>query len=96
MQKDHKFFDDLARFATGATGSLLEIKREIEGMVTSQLEKLLLKMNLVTKEEFDIVKEMAEKARDEQEALKLRIELLEKHGAVDKSTAKPKTTSKTK
>lgn len=94
MQKDHKLFDDLARLATGATGSLLEIKREIESMVSSQLEKLLSKMQLVTREELEIAKEMAENARQEQEALKRRVEELEKLLSVDKARVRPKTPSK--
>lgn len=96
MQKDHKFFDDIARLATGATGSILEIKREIESVVSSQLEKLLGKMQLVTKEEFEIVREMAENARNEQESLKKRIEELEAALSVDKSRDKSKSTTKSK
>jgi BMFP domain-containing protein YqiC len=78
MQKDNKFFDDLARMASGAAGGLLEMKREIDGMVASQLEKLLQRMNLVTREEFDTVQEMLVKSRLEQEELKKRLEALEK------------------
>ena len=56
MQKDNKFFEDIARLAGGAAGGLLDMKREIEDMVGRQMEKLLQKMNLVTKEEFEAAK----------------------------------------
>ncbi len=78
MQKDNKFFDDFAKVATGAAGGLLDMKREVESLVSAQLEKLLQKMNLVTKEEFDTVQAMLAKARSEQEELKKRLDALEK------------------
>ena len=78
MQKDSRILDDLARMASGAAGGLLDMKREVEAMVSAQLEKLLLKMHLVSKEEFEVVREMATKARAENEILAKRVELLEK------------------
>lgn len=77
MQKDNKFFDDLARMASGAAGGLLEMKREVEAMVTLQVEKLLQRMNLVTREEFDTVQAMLVKSREEQEEIKKRLAALE-------------------
>ena len=78
MQKDNKFLDDFAKMATGAAGGLLDMKRELESMVAMQLEKLLQKMNLVTKEEFDTLQAMLAKARSEQDELKKRLDALEK------------------
>jgi BMFP domain-containing protein YqiC len=78
MQKDNKFFDDMARLASGAAGGLMEMKREIESMVSNQLEKLLQRMNLVTREEFDTVSQMLAKSRMEQEEIKKRLDALEK------------------
>lgn len=78
MQKDSKIFDDLARMATGAAGGLLDFKREIEAMVSTQMEKLLNKMKLVTREEHEVVREMAAKAREENKKLAERLETLEK------------------
>lgn len=77
MQKDNKFLDDLAKMATGAAGGLLEMKREIEAMVGQQLEKLLQKMNLATKEEYDTLHGMIAKCREEQEAINKRLDALE-------------------
>jgi BMFP domain-containing protein YqiC len=77
VQKDHKIFDDLSRFASGAAGSFLDMKREMEANFHSQVEKWLERMNLVTREEFDVVKAMAETARAENDILKARIDALE-------------------
>lgn len=76
MQKDSKLLDDLARMAAGAAGGLVEMKREIEAMVSAQMEKLLARMRLVTREEFDAVEAMAAKARAEQERLRADLEQL--------------------
>ena len=78
MQTDNKFFDYLAKMASGAAGGLLEMKSEVEGMVALQVEKMLQRMNLVTKEEFDTVMGMLAKSREEQEQLKARLDALEK------------------
>jgi BMFP domain-containing protein YqiC len=78
MQKDNKFFDDIARMATGAAGGLLEMKRELEQMMSSQMEKMLQKMNFSTREEFDTVMAMMTKLREEQEKINKRLDLLEK------------------
>jgi BMFP domain-containing protein YqiC len=77
MQKDNKFLDDIAKMATGAAGGLLEMKREIEAIVSQQLEKLLQKMKLATREEVDTVHLMLAKSREEQENLKSRVTMLE-------------------
>jgi BMFP domain-containing protein YqiC len=78
MQKDNRFFDDIAKIASGAAGSIIDMKREIETIVVSKLEKLLQNMNLSTKEECDALRAMVAKYRLEQEAMKARIEALEK------------------
>ena len=78
MQKNNKFFDDMAKMATGAAGGFLDMKRELEAMVSHQLEKLLQKMNFASKEEFDTLQAMLAKARSEQEEMKKRLDALEK------------------
>ncbi len=77
MQSDNRFLDDAAKLAGGAIGSLTGLKREIETLARQQVERLLARMDLVTRDEFEAVKEMAAKARSEQEALQLRVEQLE-------------------
>ena len=78
MQKDNKFFEDMARMASGAAGGFMEMKRELESMASAQAEKLLQRMNLVTREEFDTLQAMLAKARTEQDEIKKRLDAMEK------------------
>ncbi len=94
MQSDNRFFDDAAKLAGGAIGTLAGLRREIESLARQQVERLLARMDLVTRDEFEAVKEMAAKARAEQEDLTARLAALEAK-ATTKPRAKPrKTTSK--
>ncbi|MEQ1706674.1 MAG: accessory factor UbiK family protein [Rickettsiales bacterium] len=77
MQNSNKFLNDLSRMASGAVGGLMDVKHEIEIMIETQLEKLLQKMNLVTKEEFDTNNLMLKNLRTQQEEMKKRLEALE-------------------
>jgi BMFP domain-containing protein YqiC len=77
MQTDNRLLDDLARVATGALGAFTGVRSEIESRLREQLERVLARMDLVTREEFDAVQAMAAKARIEQEKLQQRIEALE-------------------
>jgi BMFP domain-containing protein YqiC len=92
MQSEKTLFDDLVRLATGAAGALGDVKGEVEARVRAQLERVLARMNLPTREEFDAVKALAAAARAEAEALKKRIEQLEGKGvrasAASRSTTK--------
>ena len=77
MQSQNRFFDDLARVASGALGTLSGVKTEVETRLREQLEKVLAGMDLVSREEFEAVKAMAAKARSEQEDLANRVVELE-------------------
>lgn len=77
MQKDNKFFEDMAKLASGAAGGFLEMKRELDALVAAQMDKLLQKMNLISREEFDAIQAMLIKAREEQEKIEKRLEALE-------------------
>jgi BMFP domain-containing protein YqiC len=77
MQSQNRFFDDLARVATGALGTLSGVKTEVETRLREQLEKVLAGMDLVSRDEFEAVKAMAAKARSEQEDLANRVAELE-------------------
>lgn len=77
MQSQNRFFDDLARVAAGAVGTLSGMRSEIESRVREQLERVLAGMDLVTRDEFEAVKAMAAKARAEQEDLAKRVAELE-------------------
>jgi BMFP domain-containing protein YqiC len=77
MQTDNRLLDDLARVATGALGALTGVRSEVESRLREQLERVLARMDLVTREEFDAAQAMLAKARLEQEALQQRVEALE-------------------
>jgi len=77
MQSQNRFFDDLARVAAGAIGTLSGVKSEVETRIREQFEKLLAGMDLVSRDEFEAVKAMAAKARSEQEDLQERLTELE-------------------
>ena len=77
MQSQNRFFDDLARVAAGAIGTLSGVKSEVESRIREQLERVLAGMDLVSREEFEAVKEMTAKARSEQENLHKRLAELE-------------------
>ncbi|MEI6556939.1 MAG: accessory factor UbiK family protein [Rhodospirillaceae bacterium] len=77
MQVENKLLDDLAKVAGGALGALSGLRGEVEAQIRQQLERVLSQMDVVGREEFEAVKEMAVKARLEQEALAERVALLE-------------------
>ena len=77
MQTDSHILDDVARVATGAMGAASGLKGELDAMVKRRLEGILAQMDLVPRDEFDAVKEMAARARSESEALAERVARLE-------------------
>lgn len=86
----NNFFDDMARMAGGALSALGGMKDEVERMVQQTTRKMLDKMDLVTREEFEIVRDMAVAAREENAALAARVAKLEPAGgAAAKPAAKP-------
>ncbi len=88
MQTQNKILDDVARVASGALGVAAEMRSEFEGLLRQQLERLLNQMDLVSREEFDAVKAMAAKAREEQELLAERVAALEARLAAGSEPAK--------
>lgn len=90
MQTRNRIFDDAARLAGGAAGTLAGIRREIEALVRQQMERVLSSMDFVTRDEFETVREMAIKARTEQEALATRLAALEDKAAKPKRTPAPR------
>lgn len=78
MQTQNAIFDEIAKLMTEAAGAADGVRREAETVFRSRLQRLLADMEVVTREEFDAVKEMARLAREENEALKARIDALEK------------------
>ncbi len=76
-QTNNRFFDEIGRLMNDATGAAQGIKREVDSVVRGQIERFLRDMDLVKRDEFDAFKEMARLAREENEALKVRIAALE-------------------
>ncbi|MCY3753904.1 MAG: accessory factor UbiK family protein [Alphaproteobacteria bacterium] len=77
MQTGKRVLDDLARMASGAAGAAGAVRDEMESMVRDRLQSLLDSMDLVRREDFDAVQEMAQNARMEQERLEARVAALE-------------------
>lgn len=73
----NKFLDDFARLMTDMAGTAQSMRGEVETAFRHQAEKFLSGMDLVQREEFDVVREMAVKAREENDALAKRIDELE-------------------
>src|ERR1700712_943115 len=76
-QTNNRFFDEIGRLMNDAAGAAQGVKREVDTVVRNQAEKILRDLDIVKREEFEAVKEMARLAREENEALKTRIAALE-------------------
>jgi BMFP domain-containing protein YqiC len=73
----NRVFDDFARLVTDASEVAQGMRREAETVMKSQLERLLATMDVVTREEFEAVKQMAAKARDDNKKLSQKVAELE-------------------
>jgi BMFP domain-containing protein YqiC len=76
-QTQNRFFDDLSKLMTNAAGLAEGARREVDTALRSQLERLLSGMDIVTREEFEAVRDMAAMARAENDRLRERIASLE-------------------
>ncbi|MDP3407839.1 accessory factor UbiK family protein [Bosea sp. (in: a-proteobacteria)] len=72
-----RILDDIARLATDAAGAAQGVRREVETVVKTQIERLLRDLDVVTREEFEAVREMAVLAREENDKLSQRLAALE-------------------
>jgi BMFP domain-containing protein YqiC len=77
MQSSNRLLDDLAKVASGAASAVAGVREEIEGIVRQRVERLIADLDLVSRDEFDVAKAMAAKARAEQEKLEQRVKALE-------------------
>jgi hypothetical protein len=87
-QTTNRIFDEMARLMNDAAGVAQGVRREFDTLFRSQAERILRDLDVVPREEFEAVKEMARLAREDNEALKVRIAALEA-----KLADKPLTTS---
>jgi BMFP domain-containing protein YqiC len=76
-QSSNRIFDELARFATDAAGAAQGVRREVESVVRSQFERLIKDMDVATREEVEVLREMIVAAREENERLDARVKELE-------------------
>jgi BMFP domain-containing protein YqiC len=76
-QTTNRFLDELSKLLTDAAGAAQGMRREVETLMRAQGERILREMDVVQREEFEAVKEMAAKAREENERLNARIGELE-------------------
>lgn len=77
MQSSNRLLDDLAKVASGAASAVAGMRDEIEGLVRQRVERLVSDLDLVGRDEFDVAKAMAARARAEQEKLEQRVSALE-------------------
>jgi BMFP domain-containing protein YqiC len=77
VQTTNRFFDEIARLMNDATGVAQGVRREVDTVFKTQAERILRDLDVVSREEFEAVKEMARLAREENEELKTRIAALE-------------------
>jgi BMFP domain-containing protein YqiC len=83
-QTSGRIFDEMARLMNDAAGVAQGVRREFDTLFRTQAERILRDLDVVHREEFEAVKEMARLAREENEALKARLD------ALDGKSAKPK------
>ena len=76
-QTTNRFFDEVAKLMNDAAGVASGVRREFDTVLRTQAERILRDLDVVQREEFEVVKEMARLAREENEALKVRIAALE-------------------
>ena len=92
MQSENRFFDDFAKMVNGIAGTVAGAGREAEAAMRDRAKEFVGRMDFVSREEFEAVKQMAATARAEAEALKARLDKLEgapKPKAAPKAAAKP-------
>lgn len=77
MTTSNRLLDEMARLMTDAAGAAQGVRREVETVMKTQAQRILAEMDVVTREEFEAVREMAIMAREENERLAARIAVLE-------------------
>ena len=91
VQTTNRFFDEVARLMNDAAGAAQGVRREVETLFRNQAERILRDLDVVKREDFEAVKDMARLAREENEALKARVAALE--AALGKTAASGATSS---
>ncbi len=81
MQSDNRMFDDIVKLVNGAAGTLAGVGREAEAGARSRAREWIGGLDFVSRDEFEVVKAMAVAARDENDALRARLDALEARSA---------------
>ncbi|MGO4571342.1 accessory factor UbiK family protein [Microvirga sp. 2TAF3] len=76
-QSSNRLFDELARLATDAAGAAQGVRREMETVVKTQIERFIKDMDVATREEVEVLREMVAAVREENERLEARVAALE-------------------
>ena len=90
MQSENRMFDDFVKMVNGFAGTMAGMGREAESSAREKMREWMGGMDFVSREEFDAVKAMASKAREENDALKARVAALEAKLGGTTSKAAPK------
>jgi BMFP domain-containing protein YqiC len=89
MQSENRLFDDFVKVMNGAAGTIAGMTREAEGAFRERMREWLGGLDMVSREEFEAAKAIAVAAREENQALRVRIEALEAVAATVKPKRKP-------
>ena len=89
MQTENRFIDDIVKMMNGAAGTLAGVGREAESSARSRAREWIGGLDFVSRDEFEVVKAMAVAARDENDALRARIDALEAKAAAPAATPSP-------
>ena len=89
MQSDNRLFDDFVKLMNGAAGTLAGVGREAESGARARAREWIGGLDFVSRDEFEAVKAMAVAARDENDALKARLDALEAKAATPTAPADP-------
>ena len=76
-QSSNRILDEIARLATDAAGAAQGVRREVETVVRAQIERLLKEMDIATREEVEVLRDMVVAASEENERLESRLTALE-------------------
>jgi BMFP domain-containing protein YqiC len=86
MQDRPRFFEDMSRLFNDAAGAARSLGKEAESMIRAQVERMMSTMDIVTREEFEAVRDMAVAARNANDALERRVCELEARLAAQQAT----------
>lgn len=96
MQINNRILDDLTRVTNSALGTMTGVKGEVDAMIRQQFEKILMNMDLVTREEYDVIHDVAIRASERIDALEAKIADLEKRLDATEPASKPAAKRSTK